>query len=170
MRGIILLAILCLALASPVHAKKEKHQQPSADSAPGACMQPSTGGSAYGFSAHDKITIQTFYREHANRERHADDRMKGGDHGHGHKDGSLPRGMEKKLARTGELPPGWAKKLHPGEVISADGYACRVPMPDDLRRSLPPPPPGTELIRIEDRIFRIMRATHEILDVLDIRF
>ena len=168
MRGIIIVAILCLALASPVHAKKEKHQKSSMDSASGAYMQPSTETAAYGFSAHDKITIQTFYREHAHRERYADDGMKGG--GHGRKDGALPRGMEKKLARTGELPPGWTKKLGPGDVVSAEGYGCRLPMPDDLRRSLPPPPPGTELIRIEDRIFRIMRATHEILDVLDIRF
>jgi hypothetical protein len=168
MRGCVILLIMCLALAAPAHAKKEKYKTPSSDSAPGAYASPSAGDAAYGFSAHDRITIQTFYREHATRERRRDDRMKGS--GHGRQDSQLPRGMEKKLARTGELPPGWTKKLQRGDVVGDAGWTCRQPVPDDLRRSLPPSPPGTELVRIEDRIFRIMRATREILDVLDIRF
>lgn len=41
---------------------------------------------------------------------------------------SLPPGLAKKYARTGQLPPGWQKKMEP--------------MPVALERSLPPLPSG----------------------------
>jgi len=41
---------------------------------------------------------------------------------------NLPRGLQKKLARTGTLPPGWQKKMEP--------------FPAELERRLPPLPAG----------------------------
>jgi hypothetical protein len=35
----------------------------------------------------------------------------------------------------------------------------------DLLRRLPPPPPGSEILRIEDQIIRLDAATRTILDV-----
>jgi len=43
------------------------------------------------------------------------------------KKGSLPPGLAKQLARNGHLPPGLEKKMHP--------------VPEELCRRLPPPPP-----------------------------
>lgn len=167
MRQIVILIVLSLALASPVSAKKENRKHSPKDSPAEAAMQPPSRDGAYGFSAHDRIKIQTYYRENAPRERYGDDRN---DRKKGGKDKSLPQGLQKKLERTGQLPPGWEKKLQRGDVIHSDGYAQCRPVPRELSRRLPPPPRGTEVVRIGDRVFRIMRATREILDVLDIRF
>lgn len=167
MRNIVILVVLSLALASPASAKKEKRGHTPKDTPAEAAMQFPAKEGAYGFSAHDKIMIQTYYRENAFRERYADGGM---DTKKAAKHKPLPPGLQKKLERTGQLPPGWEKKLQRGDVISSDGYDYCQPIPPELSRRLPPPPPGSEMIRIEDRVFRIMRATREILDVLDIRF
>jgi hypothetical protein len=41
---------------------------------------------------------------------------------------------------------------------------CRD-LPRDLYRELPPPPKGTRLYQLEDRIIRVVEATFEIVDV-----
>ena len=79
-----------------------------------------------------------------------------------------PPGLQKKLARGGELPPGWQKKVARGEVLDWQLYRRSVKLPQDLLRRLPALSQGTELMRLDDRIFRILNDTREILDIFTI--
>ena len=45
----------------------------------------------------------------------------------------LPRGMSKKLVRTGTLPPGWQKKMQPFPLALARRLA---PVPDGFHRGV----------------------------------
>ncbi len=49
-------------------------------------------------------------------------------------------------------------------------YERSHPLPPEIVVKLPPPPPGTILIAVEGKVARLVQATHEILDVFDIRF
>ncbi len=80
----------------------------------------------------------------------------------------LPPGLQKKVARGGELPPGWQKKMARGQMLPHDIYVHHFPLPDDILRRLPRPPHGTETIRVEGKIVRVISATREILDVFDL--
>jgi hypothetical protein len=86
----------------------------------------------------------------------------------GKKGKGLPPGLAKKAARGGELPPGWQKKCVRGEVISAEVYKHCEPLPHEVVVKLPPPPPGTIVVTVEGKVFRLARATLEILDVFDV--
>ena len=86
----------------------------------------------------------------------------------GKKKKNLPPGLQKKLARGGELPPGWQKKVARGEVLDWQLYSRSVKLPQDLLRRLPAISQGTELMRLDDRIFRILNDTREILDIFTI--
>jgi len=77
----------------------------------------------------------------------------------------LPPGLQKKVARGKSLPPGWQKKLARGERLDHEYYSWGRGLPDDLLRRLSPPPPGSEILQIEDRIIRLDAATRTILDV-----
>jgi Ni/Co efflux regulator RcnB len=77
----------------------------------------------------------------------------------------LPPGLQKKVARGKPLPPGWQKKLARGEHLDLDYYRQGMGLPDELLRRLPPPPPGSEILQIEDRFIRLDAATRTILDV-----
>jgi len=77
--------------------------------------------------------------------------------------------LKKKLARGGGLPPGWQKKIIRGEVIDAETYKYAVHIPYDLIKSLRPQPKGTELIKVQGKIVRLLKATGTILDVFDIK-
>lgn len=80
----------------------------------------------------------------------------------------LPKGLQKKVARGGELPPGWQKKMARGQMLPHDVYVHHAPLPDEIWRRLPRAPRGTETIRIEGKIVRVISATREILDVFDL--
>ena len=80
----------------------------------------------------------------------------------------LPPGLRKKMARGGQLPPGWQKKVARGEVMDPVVYEHSRPLPPDLVRTLPPPPPGTVIITIEGKAVRLLEATRTILDVFDL--
>ncbi len=82
---------------------------------------------------------------------------------------SLPPGLQKKVARGGQLPPGWEKKLQKGKLLEPELYDLAQPVPDAIRVTLPVGPNGSVEIRLEGKIVRLHRATHEILDVFDIR-
>jgi hypothetical protein len=82
---------------------------------------------------------------------------------------ALPPGLKKKLARGGGLPPGWQKKIIRGEVIDAETYKYAVHIPYGLIKSLRPQPKGTELIKVQGKIVRLLKATGTILDVFDIK-
>ena len=97
--------------------------------------------------------------------------IKHDDHGHHKAKGkgkSLPPGLAKKVARGGSLPPGWQRKLATGQVMEAEVYRQCEPLPQEVIVHLPPPPPGTILVRIEGKVVRLAQATLEILDVFDV--
>lgn len=86
------------------------------------------------------------------------------------KNKQLPPGLAKKYERTGELPPGWQKKIVQGEVLDAELYEDSIRI-DDLPGEYEwEPEVGTEIIQIEDRIIRIKKDTLEILDILGVKF
>jgi len=80
----------------------------------------------------------------------------------------LPPGLARKAARGEPLPAGWQKKFVPGETIPAEIYHQCEPVPAQVVAHLPPPPPGTILVTVEGKIVRLLQATLEILDVLDV--
>lgn len=67
---------------------------------------------------------------------------------------NLPPGLRKKYRRTGELPPGWQKKLQP--------------FPPELVRVLPPPPPNCDRGYIDGFAVVYDRRTRIIVDLIDI--
>jgi len=81
---------------------------------------------------------------------------------------SLPPGLQKKYERTGELPPGWQKKLVKGQVLDPDLYRAAKKYPFDPGHYHLQPQKGTELLRLEDRIVRIVNDTKVVLDVFGI--
>jgi hypothetical protein len=86
----------------------------------------------------------------------------------GKKKKSLPPGLKKKVARGGELPPGWQKKVAKGEVLDADIYSHSKKVPYELIKDLEQQPEDTELIKVEGKIIRILKATRSILDEFDL--
>lgn len=74
--------------------------------------------------------------------------------GHG---GGLPPGLQKKVERGESLPPGWEKKLHRGDRFPSDYYRYGVIDRVDDRY---------DRIRLEDRIYLVIRNTREIVDIL----
>ena len=80
---------------------------------------------------------------------------------------SLPPGLQKKVARGGSLPPGWQKKIKCGEVLEASIYGNSVILDIDEYPSILDYNPAAEVIRVHDRIIRIMKDTHEVLDIIE---
>ena len=95
-------------------------------------------------------------------------RLKGSKGNKKNKKKTLPPGLAKKVNRGGDLPPGWQMKIARGEVMSADVYNAAQPLPDGLRKMLPPSPKGSELITIDGKIVRLLGATRTILDVFEL--
>lgn len=83
-----------------------------------------------------------------------------------HKEKSLPPGLQKKLARGGELPPGWQKKMARGQVVDDVVWRESRHLPPDILQRLGPMPADTELRYVEDKVYRVMRNTREIIDIL----
>jgi hypothetical protein len=63
----------------------------------------------------------------------------------------LPPGLEKQLVRNGTLPPGLQKRLNP--------------VPVELERRLPPPPPDCAHVLISGHLVLLNRKTSVIVDV-----
>ena len=82
---------------------------------------------------------------------------------------SLPPGLQRKYERTGELPPGWQKKLMKGQVLNPGLYDRAKQHPIDPGDYSLEPQEGTELLKLEDRIIRIMNDTMVILEVFGIK-
>ncbi len=78
----------------------------------------------------------------------------------------LPPGLQKKIARGKELPPGWQKKIIRGEVLDIDIYEYSTPVDYTKHPKIFPGDPATEVIKIHNKIIRIMRDSHEIKDIL----
>ena len=63
----------------------------------------------------------------------------------------LPPGLERQLVRNGTLPPGLQKRFYP--------------VPVELERQLPPPPPDCAHVLISGHIVLLNRRTNLIVDV-----
>ncbi len=63
----------------------------------------------------------------------------------------LPPGLEKQLVRNGTLPPGLQKRYYP--------------VPVELERQLPPPPPDCAHVFISGRLVLLNKHTNVIVDV-----
>ena len=63
----------------------------------------------------------------------------------------LPPGLEKQLVRNGTLPPGLQKRFYP--------------VPVELERRLPPPPPDCAHVLISGHVVLLNRKTNLIVDV-----
>jgi hypothetical protein len=103
--------------------------------------QESGGYVQYGFAAHDREVISSYYSQ----------RSQGLPPGLAKRGGNLPPGLEKQLQRNGTLPPGLQKKLEP----------C----PPELERQLPPLPADYRRVVIDAHIAVINRHTNVIVDI-----
>ena len=97
--------------------------------------------SRYGFQAHDREVISSYYTK----------KGKGLPPGQAKKNGNLPPGLEKQLERNGTLPPGLQKKLQP----------CPV----ELSHQLPPLPPDYRRAVIGAHIVVLNKNTNIIVDI-----
>ncbi len=79
---------------------------------------------------------------------------------------SLPPGLKKKLARAGELPPGWQDKVRRGEVLDADLYRQGERLPRAYLERLGHGSEAAELILLGDRIVRVAEGRGTVLDVV----
>ena len=77
---------------------------------------------------------------------------------------NLPRGLAKKLKRTGELPPGWQKKVSVGQAMPSDYLQYASPVPYELESQLSVGPIGSKLLQLSDRVIRVEAGTNMILD------
>jgi len=112
---------------------------------------PSKGGASVGLvltiGASERRVIKGYVANHS----------KPGVHGHG-----LPPGLAKKVAAGRGLPPGWQKKCVVGEVMPLAIFKACHPMPMELQVKLSPAPPGTSLVAVDGRVFRVSKKTHKI--------
>ena len=93
------------------------------------------------FSDSEARIIASWYRDNG---------VEAGARGRGKKQGGLPPGIAKNLARGKALPPGIAKQYLPG----------------DLAAELPRPPVGYERIIVDGKILLVEIATRVIHDIL----
>ena len=76
-------------------------------------------------------------------------------------DKTLPQGLQMKLDRGGSLPPGWERKLTRGETLEEKVYRqSEIVIPVDSD--------GLLTVRIEGKLIRLVEATREIIDIVDI--
>jgi len=95
----------------------------------------------YGFGAHDRQVISTYYSNHT----------QGLPPGLAKRGGDLPPGLQKQLERKGTLPPGLQKKLEP----------CPV----ELERQLPPLPVDYRRAVIGAHIVIYNKNTNIVVDI-----
>jgi hypothetical protein len=153
----LLIFMVCFAfLASPGYAKQKKKEQKGS----GAAVEQVTPEKAEkDLSVGEKRIIEEFYRK-----------QKARDVKEGKKDKNLPKGLQKKMAKGGKMPPGWEKKVAKGRPLDRDVLENSVPLPPELVKELPKQPEETTIVKVEDKIIRILNATKEVLDVFDITF
>jgi hypothetical protein len=104
-------------------------------------VESQRGEVRYGFGAHDREVIRTYYTGHKS----------GLPPGLAKRGGNLPPGLEKQLQRNGSLPPGLQKKLEP----------CPV----ELEERLPPLPADYRRAVIDAHIVVLNRHTNVIVDI-----
>ncbi len=126
------------------------------------------GAGATLLSQEQREAILGYYRQHPVADADYVDEVEEVRGGKGKPRKELPPGLRKKLERGGELPPGWQRKVERGEVLDADLYRRSRPLPYELHSVLGEQPQMTELIRLQDKVIRVVRGEGTILDVVDL--
>jgi len=80
----------------------------------------------------------------------------------------LPYGLQKKLARGGQLPPGWQDKVSRGEVLDDEMLRHSTHLPNELARRLPGLEDGVVIRRVGDKVVRVLEGNGTVLDVIDL--
>ncbi len=80
--------------------------------------------------------------------------------------GNLPRGLQKKLRREGQLPPGWQKYVQVGKPMPLEYLQYAQPVPQELSSQISVGPIGTKLLQLSDRVIRIEAGTNMVLDAI----
>jgi hypothetical protein len=121
------------------------------------------------FTTAEKTVLLEYLKRQGMENRYDDEDSDEKDKKHKHKKDkkqkSLPPGLQKKVARGGELPPGWQKKVARGEVLDGGLYEASTILPVEILGQIESKA-GTSVRQVEDRVVRILDATHVILDVL----
>ena len=77
------------------------------------------------------------------------------------KNKQLPQGLQMKVDRGGSLPPGWEKKLVKGEILEEPVYNhSEIVIPLDSE--------GFLTVRVEGKLIRLVEATREIVEILEL--
>jgi hypothetical protein len=134
--ALIAAALACAGPAAADKKDKDGAPPPAAAHAPGQPKDTS-------FSRGEREKIDRYYRSHPEQRK------------------QLPPGLAKK----NKLPPGWQKKLAPGERIPDDVWKHRVELPKDIEL---PDEKGVIRVRIDDRVVKVAERTREVLDVFEI--
>ena len=72
----------------------------------------------------------------------------------------LPPGLQKKMMKGESLPPGWQKKMRKGGILDVDMVKRGdIVVPLDKK--------GLLTIRLEGKLVRLVKATREVVEVLD---
>jgi hypothetical protein len=77
------------------------------------------------------------------------------------KNRQLPQGLQMKLERGGSLPPGWQKKLVKGEILEQ-------PIFNYSKTVIPVDPEGLLTVRVEGKLIKLIEATREIVEIVDL--
>ena len=81
---------------------------------------------------------------------------------------TLPPGLQKKVARGKPLPPGWEKKVRVGYRLPVEYHTHIEPVPVTVVRRLPPIGPNEEIVRVENKIIKMVKATKLIIDIFEL--
>ena len=149
----VILIIVALAVTMPVQAESKKAQKNKASH---ERAEENLGGEqrkAFSPAERNLIRAHLMGRERTMSQRPNRD---------------LTTGLKKKIARGKALPTGWQKKVAPGQNLDYQIYRQGESLPDVLLHRLPPPPVGSEILQIENKIVRLNAATRTILDVFDL--
>ena len=150
---IAILIIAALVVTMPVHAKSKKPKKHETSQEATKGRENVERMEAFSPAERNLIRAQVLSQDKATSKQ-------------SHK--KLPPGLQKKVARGKSLPPGWQKKIAPGQSLDYQVYRQGESLPDVLLRRLPPPPVGSEILQVENKIVRLNSATRTILDVFDL--
>jgi len=136
------LALIAAALACAGPAAADR-KDPGGNSPSAADHAPGKQKGHKGFGKGEREEIERYYQSHPDRRK------------------QLPPGLAKK----NRLPPGWQKKLAPGQRIPDDVWAHRVELPREIKV---PDEKGVIRVRIDDRVVKVAERTREVLDVFEV--
>ncbi len=141
MRIIVSLVAVALLASTSVYAKKPEHAGQGKKEKKQKQHKKKHQQQVKSFSTGERSTIQNYYR-------------------------NLPPGLQKKLRRTGELPPGWEKKVNVGKPLPQEYITIAKPIPYELEAQLPAGPIGSKLLQIADRVVRVEAGTNMVIEAL----